>query len=548
MNGEVSFKGQFFDAIAELPERKTELLGCPGDDELMSSQGLKNFFCRGFPGDGRQGLLVKLVFYELTDEVFRDHFFPGHDEEAFQEVFQLSYVSGKGITHKELEGLGGKQEFSIVDFLHFGQEETGESGDVLFSFPQWWKPDREDIQTIVEIFPKAAFLDQSFQVLIGSGHEPYFYPDGFVTSQSFKLPFLDKTQEFALERGAELAYFVQKDRATVGHFQATGFGARGSSESPFFVAEQFGLQEILWQGSAVYLDKGLIPARTQLVYEAGRKGLTSARFSQEQDRGPGRGHLLYQGENFFHPGALGGVHEFAEAPTQFVFQQEVFFSQSGFASLHLLFEFDELSDERRHNFQEPDVFLKGYVSSKESIHPQDSQAFLAQLDGNGDESDDLLGEAPRAGTVQEKRLLAHVGDQTGLSRGEDTPGHPFFWGIDPLGFFFWSQAVGGPDAKGALGLVKEHHRSPLHVKLFRQNSQDAAEGVFEIEGLADEFVRGVKDLEFECVKIFHFCAYLTDKSVNLSRIPSISAFSRGRPSKRAFFLTSSQISLSLSGG
>ncbi len=74
----------------------------------------------------------------------------------------------------------------------------------------------ENIQTVIQICPVAAFFNSLDQVSIGSGDQPYLHLDGFCTTHPLKFVFLQDSQKLDLDLLREIADLVQKDRALVG--------------------------------------------------------------------------------------------------------------------------------------------------------------------------------------------------------------------------------------------------------------------------------------------------------------------------------------------
>jgi hypothetical protein len=59
---------------------------------------------------------------------------------------------------------------------------------------------------------------------------------------------LEHAQDLGLRVGAHVADFVEEQRATVGLLESSDALLVGAGERAFFVAEQFGLEEILLEG------------------------------------------------------------------------------------------------------------------------------------------------------------------------------------------------------------------------------------------------------------------------------------------------------------
>src|SRR5258705_12367902 len=88
--------------------------------------------------------------------------------------------------------------------------------DIWLSFPQWRHKNRKHIEPVVKIFAKLALGDGLFQELVGSDDESHVDLDCFSTAESFKLSFLQHSQQFYLIRKIKIADLVQKQCAAVG--------------------------------------------------------------------------------------------------------------------------------------------------------------------------------------------------------------------------------------------------------------------------------------------------------------------------------------------
>src|SRR5215472_9496797 len=98
-------------------------------------------------------------------------------------------------------------------------------------------------------------------------------------ASTFELLFLQDPQQFRLQRRRNVAYFVQKQRAFVGHFEAANLLRNGSGEGTLLMTEEFALQKIVGNGRAVQCDKWAIIARAEVVNRACDQFFASTCFS-----------------------------------------------------------------------------------------------------------------------------------------------------------------------------------------------------------------------------------------------------------------------------
>src|SRR5258705_11353541 len=109
--------------------------------------------------------------------------------------------------------------------------------DVWLSLPQWRHKNREHIEPVVKIFSKLALSDGLFQDLVGSDDESHVDLDSFSTAQSFKLSFLQHSQQFYLSRKIKIADLVQKQCAAVGQLKPAFLARLCPGEGPLFITK-----------------------------------------------------------------------------------------------------------------------------------------------------------------------------------------------------------------------------------------------------------------------------------------------------------------------
>src|SRR5207248_1609285 len=96
---------------------------------------------------------------------------------------------------------------------------------------------RDDIETEVQIFAERAFLDLLGQFLVRGGDEPDIRRKRFVRTHPLEGAFAQETEELDLNRGVNLANFVQKKRSTLGLLESPDTALMRSGESAFLMPE-----------------------------------------------------------------------------------------------------------------------------------------------------------------------------------------------------------------------------------------------------------------------------------------------------------------------
>ncbi len=121
------------------------------------------------------------------------------------------------------------------------EEVIGKEEDVGLPLPQGWQIDGIDIESIEQVFPKAAPLNFCCKIFIGCYDEANIDLYALHSPQSFQLPLLKDSQQLSLTFKFKRPDFVQKYSPGIREFELTGLFPICSCEGPFFVAEKLGL-------------------------------------------------------------------------------------------------------------------------------------------------------------------------------------------------------------------------------------------------------------------------------------------------------------------
>ena len=79
----------------------------------------------------------------------------------------------------------------------------------------------DDLEPIIEILPEGATCDTVGEIAIGSGHDAHVHAPALVLSDAPDLALLERSQEFDLHTGRDLADFVEQQSPTVGGLEQT---------------------------------------------------------------------------------------------------------------------------------------------------------------------------------------------------------------------------------------------------------------------------------------------------------------------------------------
>ena len=97
-----------------------------------------------------------------------------------------------------------------------------------------------------------------------------------------KVPSFEKPQELGLKRLAHVRDFIEKNRAAIGFFNATGLLFHRAGERALFVAKQFAFEQGFGDGGAIDADVTRLAALAQSVQGAGDQFLAGAAFAENE--------------------------------------------------------------------------------------------------------------------------------------------------------------------------------------------------------------------------------------------------------------------------
>src|SRR4029077_18174738 len=138
-------------------------------------------------------------------------------------------------------------------------------------------------QTIVQIAAKLSASHHLHEIPIRCSYQPDIHLVRTTAPQALEFLLLQDAQQLRLQRRRDVAYFVQKQRAFVGHFEAPDLLRDGSGEGALLMTEQFAFQKIQRNRRAIELYKGTPAALTGLVNGVSDEFLAGAGFPLDED-------------------------------------------------------------------------------------------------------------------------------------------------------------------------------------------------------------------------------------------------------------------------
>src|SRR6266478_5029403 len=174
-----------------------------------------------------------------------------------------------------------------------------------------------------------------FEITVRRGNQARAGPERPRTSQSLELPLLQHAEQFGLQFKRNFSYFVQENRATIGHLETADALRDRSRECAFLVSKQLAFQQTCRNCRAVQLDERLRAAGAQIMNGPRNQFFSRARLSINQHcrirRRYGSHSFEYSAQRSTISNDLGKIHFRAD----FIFQIEFFLRELLFQSPNL---------------------------------------------------------------------------------------------------------------------------------------------------------------------------------------------------------------------
>src|ERR1700719_3722876 len=115
--------------------------------------------------------------------------------------------------------------------------------------------DGEHVQAVKQILTEAPLRYGCVQIAVRGRQHTYVDRDRPVPPDAFKRALLEHSQEHDLCFRWQLADFIQKERSTVGRFEAPDSPLNGASEGALLMAEELRRDQRGWNRRAVDADE-----------------------------------------------------------------------------------------------------------------------------------------------------------------------------------------------------------------------------------------------------------------------------------------------------
>jgi hypothetical protein len=133
--------------------------------------------------------------------------------------------------------------------------------------------------------PKHPAIDGLYERYTRQRDDPYIEFDRSCSAEAVKLLRFDNIEQFCLNAQIDTGDFVEDCRAALREIKLSNFRIDRSGECTTFITEQFGLDEIFWQGREIDFDEWRVFARAVVVKPVCESVLTRPALAFDQNCG-----------------------------------------------------------------------------------------------------------------------------------------------------------------------------------------------------------------------------------------------------------------------
>ena len=146
--------------------------------------------------------------------------------------------------------------------------------DVRLTLRQIRHRNRENVQTVEQVFAELALRNQLFKIAASCSQKTNIGMKFFVAAHATKGTFLQKAQELYLCLHRQITNFVEEERTPVGGFSTTDTAIDSTRKGTLFVTKKFTFYKVFWQSGTVERNKRLVLSFRQIYDCTGNHFLT----------------------------------------------------------------------------------------------------------------------------------------------------------------------------------------------------------------------------------------------------------------------------------
>ncbi len=211
--GMVSLKNE--DRLFRVLFNRDKVFGAPGDVFLPQQAWWKLFRADGFP-------------------------FVGEVQCVFDHIFHLSHIPGPRIGHERLKGSrGDSRHGSGMGVTEALEKMSCQGRDVFLSLAERRQEDRDHVQAEEKVLTEHPVTDRFFEVPVRRRDDSDIKFLNLRIPDPAALPFLEKAEQFHLNRQWDLPDFIEEESATVGRLDKAFVILYGPCKRSSHVTEEF---------------------------------------------------------------------------------------------------------------------------------------------------------------------------------------------------------------------------------------------------------------------------------------------------------------------
>src|SRR4051812_6694545 len=107
---------------------------------------------------------------------------------------------------------------------------------------------------------------------------------GGVVANRADLSLLERAEQLHLQGHGQLSDLVEKECPVIRFLEQAAAGFHRAGERAAYVAEQFALEQVLWNRPAIDRDEGGLRARSRVVYQTRDQFFAGAALSSDEHR------------------------------------------------------------------------------------------------------------------------------------------------------------------------------------------------------------------------------------------------------------------------
>src|SRR5258708_2402207 len=147
-----------------------------------------------------------------------------------------------------------------------------------------------DRPTVEKVLSESTGAGCLAQIAVGGGDYPRVNWDRLRSTHAVNNLFFQYSQKLALPSGAQIADFIEKERAPASQFEFSGARGMSVGKCALFVAKKLAFKKRLRDRRTIHWDERLMLTRASVMNRPGHDFFTGAAFTKDENRQFGAGN------------------------------------------------------------------------------------------------------------------------------------------------------------------------------------------------------------------------------------------------------------------